>query len=153
MTDQEAPVRPDRIVVGVDGSPPSELALRWAVDQARLTGQIVHAVIAWEFPLNYGASVIDADIDWAEQSRTVLKTAVDDVLGGAGTPHVEQEVHRGNPAGVLLDAAAGAGLLVVGSRGRGGFTGMLLGSVSQHLVTHAPCPVLVVPSSGHHRRW
>jgi nucleotide-binding universal stress UspA family protein len=136
-----------RIVVGVDGSPSSEEALRWALAQSALSGQPVHAVISWEFPLGYGAAPL-GDFDWAANSAAVLAEAVQHVLGEvrADGPagQVAQHVGRGHPARVLLEEAAGAVLLVVGSRGHGGFTGMLLGSVSQHVVAHAPCPVVVV---------
>jgi nucleotide-binding universal stress UspA family protein len=141
----DAEISPGGIVVGVDGSPTSELALRWAVEQARRTGQTVAAVVAWDFPTNYGVDYLDDRVDWAEDARTALKAAVEHVVAGAGSPRVEQHVRQGHAARVLLDAADGADLLVVGSRGHGGFTGLLLGSVSQHLAAHAPCPVLVVP--------
>lgn len=78
----------------------------------------------------------------------MLRTAVERVLAGADTPQVQPHVVHGHPARALLDAASDAELLVVGSRGHGGFTGMLLGSVSHHLIAHAPCPVLAVHSTG-----
>ena len=133
------------IVTGVDGSTGSQQALRWAVEQARRTGQTVHAVISWEIPVDYGDAYLIDRVDFAAESGSMLKQTVDTVLGGTDTPGVEQHVRRGHPVRVLLDAAAGADLLVVGSRGHGGFVGMLLGSVSQHLAAHAPCPVVVVP--------
>lgn len=136
--------QPGRIVVGVDGSPASAQALRWAVSIARLSGQEVHAVSAWMAPTAYGWGPIIDDIDWEENGRTVLAQAVDGALDGADPAPVRQEVVRGHPAQVLMDAAHDAALLVVGNRGRGGFTGMLLGSVSQHVIAHSPCAVLVV---------
>ena len=66
------------------------------------------------------------------------------VLGTEPSVRIEQEVLEGHPAQLLVTAAEGADLVVVGSRGHGGFVGMLLGSVSQHVAAHAPCPVLVV---------
>jgi nucleotide-binding universal stress UspA family protein len=132
-----------RIVVGVDGSPSSERALRWAAEQARSTGQEVHAVIAWSVPAIYD-DIVTRDIDWAENSRTALRKTVENALEEADARRVVQDVVQAHPARALLDAAAGADLLVVGCRGHGGFVGMLLGSVSQHVVAHAPCPVLVV---------
>jgi nucleotide-binding universal stress UspA family protein len=104
-----------RIVVGVDGSPSSIGALRWAIRQAELTGADVEAVIAWHYPIATGG------YGWAP---TGMATSFDF-----------------NPAQVLLGASDGADLLVVGSRGHGGFTEALLGSVSQHCVHHARCPV------------
>jgi len=141
-----------RVVVGVDGSPASERALRWAVDRARSTGQPVEAVIAWDSPLssgipvNYGAAQISA-VDWEANARLVLRESLGHVLDDEEAAQVRTHVVQGHPARVLLDAAAGADQLVVGSRGHGGFAGMLLGSVSQHLIAHAPCPVTVIRDS------
>ena len=133
-----------RIVVGVDGSPPSTQALRWAVGLAKLTGQEVQAVSAWTQPTAYGWGPILDDTDWEDNARVVLAEAVKEALDGADAELVHQAVVNGHAAQVLVDAAGDAVLLVVGNRGRGGFTGLLLGSVSQHVSAHAPCPVLVV---------
>lgn len=141
------------IVVGVDGSPSSERALRWAVDRARRAGQAVRAVTAWDYPVsagipvNYGIAQIDAS-DWEGNSRTILDQAVHQALTDDEAALVQQQVVHGHPARVLLEAAADADQLVVGSRGHGGFAGMLLGSVSQHLIAHAPCPVTVIRDTG-----
>lgn len=133
-----------RIVVGVDGSAPSAQAVRWAVALAKLTGQQVHAVSAWTPPTAYGWGPIIDDTDWEDNARNVLAEAVKEALDDADAALVSQDVVHGHPAQVLLDAAAGADLLVVGNRGRGGFAGLLLGSVSRHVSANAPCPVLVV---------
>jgi nucleotide-binding universal stress UspA family protein len=137
-----------QIVVGVDGSPSSAEALRWAVNQARLTGQMVQAVIAWEFPPFSGLPPLGEEVDWADVGRAILGKAVHSALAERDARGVNQHVARGGPAQVLLDAARGADLLVVGCRGYGGFSGLLLGSVSQHVVTHAACPVVVVRAHG-----
>lgn len=138
-------VRNTDIVVGVDGSPSSTAALRWAVGQAKLTGARVQAVAAWEYPTYYAMAGAFPYEDLAVSAGKVLDEAVHGVLGAA-RPDVEvlQSVVPGNPAQVLIDASAHAGLLVVGSRGHGAFAGTLLGSVSQHCVHHAHCPVVVV---------
>ena len=136
-----------RIVVGVDGSPASLDALRWAVRQADLTSAAVEVVITWHWPAAYGSYPLMAEIDWEGNARDTLATSVKDCLGDR-VGDVAQRVVEGHPAKVLLDASAGADLLVVGSRGHGGFSGMLLGSVSEHVVSHAPCPVLVVRAHG-----
>ena len=132
-----------RIVVGVDGSSAATAALRWAARQARLTGAELHAVSAWDWAATNGY-VPFGDFNWELNTKSVL----DEVLESAVDPDQRGQVHRhiveGHPAQVLLDAAEGADLMVVGSRGRGGFAGMLLGSVSQHLVIHAQIPVVVV---------
>jgi nucleotide-binding universal stress UspA family protein len=134
------------IVVGVDGSPSSQDAVRWAARQARLVDVELHAVISWALPIadSWGAVVVD--YDWAGNARSVLARALDEALGAAEAGRVHQHVVEGHPAHALLHAAAAAAaeLLVVGSRGHGGFSGMLLGSVSQHVIAHAPCPVVVV---------
>ncbi|HEV2375316.1 MAG TPA: universal stress protein [Streptosporangiaceae bacterium] len=137
-----------RIVAGVDGSPSSMSGLQWAVEQARLTASKVDAVIAWHYPAVTGGFgmapiVMFDDFDFAEAAEKVLAAAVAEAVPDAADA-VRQLVVEGNPAQVLLDAAEGADLLVVGSRGHGGFGGTMLGSVGQHCVYHAHCPVLVM---------
>jgi len=138
-----------RIVVGVDGSPSSIRALRWAADQARLTGARLQVLTAWEFPTSYGwVPPYPPDFDPSGDARRSLEEAVAEALGDHLGLEVELVVGEGHPAPLLLEAARGASLLVVGSRGHGGFAGMLLGSVSEHCVRHAPCPVMVVHDTG-----
>jgi nucleotide-binding universal stress UspA family protein len=139
-----------RIVVGVDGSPGSRAALRWAVTQAELTDARVEAVSAWQDPAVYGfaygwSPAVFEDVSVAAVTEKILAESVADEAGDAAPVPVLTRVLHGHPAQVLLDAAGGAQLLVVGSRGHGAFAGMLLGSVSQHRVQHASCPVVVVP--------
>jgi nucleotide-binding universal stress UspA family protein len=143
MTGTKAAVDQRRIVVGVDGSPASLGALTWAVRQAALTGAVVEAVTAWQFPATYGGYPVDAGTDWRANAQAIQETAVKEALGDDATALVRR-VAEGHSVRVLLDAAADAELLVVGSRGHGGFAGMLLGSVSEHVVAHAPCAVVVV---------
>ena len=131
---------PTVIVAGVDGSPCGAEALRWAARQAKLTGSELHAVAVWRLPEIYGYTPRDFEDD----ARNALESAIQEALGEAAPVQVVAEVVEGHPAGVLIEASRGAQLLVVGSHGRGAFTGMLLGSVSQHCVTHAHCPVVVV---------
>lgn len=136
-----------RIVVGVDGSESSAQALRWAVRQARLTGSALEAVSSWEYPAYYGwgGTVLDdTAADLEGNARQMLAEAVREAAGAHPGVDIRTRVECGVPARVLLDAAEGAALLVVGSRGRGGFVGALLGSVGQHCVQHAPCPVVIV---------
>ncbi|MEU6173741.1 universal stress protein [Streptantibioticus parmotrematis] len=145
---------PERIVVGVDGSATSKDALRWAVRQARLTGSVVEAVTAWDYPQFYGSMgwmPAATDLGLEEAAGKALGTAVEEV--GAGYPdgpgvEIRTTVGYGVPATVLLEAAKGAALLVVGNRGHGGFTEALLGSVGQHCVQHAECPVVVIRERG-----
>lgn len=133
----------ERIVVGVDGSPASIDALRWASRQASLTGADVKAVFAWEYPYAAGGYPIAAQVDWPANAQTVLDIAVAEAFDSK-PESVARQIVEGHPAKVLIDASAGAELLVVGSRGHGGFAGMLLGSVSEQVAAHALCPVLVI---------
>ena len=147
MSNQQAPL----IVVGVDGSDCSKAALTWAITQARLTGANVEAVSAWRDPAMYGygmgfAPVPDIGESMAALAQKTLDRAVDEVSAALQQPvQVTTRVEEGHPAQILPRAAAGAQMLVVGSRGHGAFAGMLLGSVSQHCVQHPPCPVVVIP--------
>jgi nucleotide-binding universal stress UspA family protein len=124
------------IVVGVDGSEPSKAALRWAVEEARLRHARVRVVHAWwVYPmLQPGADPTEA-----------VRTFVTETLGGQIDAEVTPVAVQGEQASAaLVDAAEDADLLVVGSRGAGGFSGLLLGSVSQQCTHHAPCPVVIV---------
>ncbi|MEU3530849.1 universal stress protein [Streptomyces murinus] len=139
----------ERIVVGVDGSEGSKQALNWAVRQAELTGGWVEAVIAWDVPQFHGAlgwmppsSSDEAALEGRAQSE--VTSAVEEAVAAHPTVQVSTVARYGTPASVLLQASRDAALLVVGSRGLGGFKGLLLGSVAQHCVQHAHCPVLVL---------
>ena len=154
MTEQQMPAAGPgdgpAIVAGVDGSPSSISALRWAIAQAGLTGASVDAVIAWHYPAaaaggGYGMAAGGAEPgDFREIAEKVIADAVSTAADPASGVRVRPRVAEGNSARVLLDASAGADLLVVGSRGHGGFAEALLGSVSQHCVQHASCPVVVI---------
>jgi nucleotide-binding universal stress UspA family protein len=135
------------IVAGVDGSASSAEALRWAVNQAGLTGATVDAVIAWLYPAavaGFGWGAISDNIDYAELAAKTVAAAIGEAVGPGCNVRVRPVVIHGHPAQVLTDHAVGADLLVVGSRGHGGLAGALLGSVSQHCTHHAPCPVIVI---------
>jgi len=132
-----------RIVVGVDGSPASVDALRWAARQADLTGAAVEAVISWDYPSTSGMEFGSLDIDWAGNARAALVDTLHVALGDNATM-ITGTVTRGHPAEVLVAAAQGADLLVVGSRGHAALPGRLLGSVSEHVAARAACPVVVV---------
>ncbi|MQY36612.1 Universal stress protein [Streptomyces sp. RB17] len=136
-----------RVVAGVDGSPSSYDALRWAVRYAGLVGATVEAIAVWELPGLYGwsAPAVDMDVD-EEETRQRVRKELTEVLGADAAGSVRCHVVHGNAADVLLRAAEGAEVLVVGGRGRGGFAAALLGSVSQHVSQHASCPVVIVPA-------
>lgn len=133
------------IVVGVDGSASAEAALRWALAQARLTGSRVRAVTAWEIPAYAGWMPTAPVEDLGAAAGKMLAATVGEALESQD-PGVEvrESVLPGHPAQVLVDESAHAALLVVGSRGHGAFAGTLLGSVGQHCVQHAHCPVVVI---------
>ena len=139
-----------RIVVGVDGSEASKLALQWAVRIASTTGATIEAVNVWDMAVSYGWAIAAEDWNPEADAAKVLAEAVDEVLDRP--PGLRTVIRRGNAARVLLDESKGAQMLVVGSRGHGGFAGLLLGSTSANCAEHAGCPVLVVhgapPSSG-----
>ncbi|HZZ51351.1 MAG TPA: universal stress protein [Pseudonocardia sp.] len=131
------------IVVGVDSSESSKAALRWAARQARLTGAEVHALRAWAVPNAYGY-VPAVEVDWEREAGRELTRTIASTLPPAEAGRVHAEVVRGHAPEALEQAARDADLLVVGSRGRGELSGMLLGSVSQYLVTHVQTPVVVI---------
>lgn len=131
------------VVVGVDGSPNSAAALRWAARYATLRGAELHAVIAWENVLGFGFAPISAQA-LEQEAQQVLERTVNKVLGKEHPLEVVPMVIRGNPTEVLVEAAHDAELLVVGDRGYGGFAGLLLGSVGENCVRQARCSVVVV---------
>lgn len=145
-----------RIVVGIDGSTGSAAALHWAVEEAQLRGAEVHAVMAWQQPVAIGAaSGLTLGMDPAIGAEFVLAAAADaeadaeaaslvSKAGEASDVLIVCEALEGYPAKTLIRAAEGADLLVVGTRGHGGFVGALVDSVSHYVVAHATCPVVVV---------
>lgn len=140
------------IVVGVDGSPGSRAALRWAVAEAQLRRTTLTAVTVWQYPVvtalpTFGiapGALPPYDELRAEAGRALDAVLDDEGVRDSGEHPVHTVVVEGPAASALIEASRDADLLVVGSRGHGGFKGMLLGSVSQHCVTHAECPVVVV---------
>jgi nucleotide-binding universal stress UspA family protein len=143
MKSEQDDERP-RIVVGVDGFEPSRAALRWAIHQAKLTGGVVEAVTAWQVPVS-ASWVPPADMpDYQDDARIVLTEAITEMCSIDPEVEVRPYVVEGRAGPVLVDAAEGAELLVVGCRGHSGLTEALLGSVGQFCVHHAPCPVLIM---------
>ena len=139
-----------RIVVGVDGSESSLAALRWAVRQAELTGAPLEIVSAWEWPVSYSGweTPPPPDYDPADEARRQLDKAISAVLTPRDAIEVRRSVIEGHAAPVLEALSRTADLVVVGSHGHGELAGMLLGSVSQHCVTHCRCPVAVIRGPG-----
>jgi nucleotide-binding universal stress UspA family protein len=142
------------IVVGLDGSDTSHLALGWAVEEAKLRGARLIAVHAWSFippapmgdpgllamPAGDLAGQLGAESDVA---NAILESALES-LGDKPSVEVEPRTVEGEAGEVIVEESKGADLVVVGSHGRSGLTAALLGSVSRHVVDHAVCPVVVV---------
>ena len=137
-----------RIIAGVDGSPSSRMALAWAVGQAECTGAQVDAVTAWQYPQFYGSMGWTVPQGGEEAISTATEEVLQEAVAEATRGHPNIVVHTtvtyGGPSEVLLKAAEGADLLVVGSRGHGAVAGALLGSVGHNCAQHAPCPVVIV---------
>jgi nucleotide-binding universal stress UspA family protein len=143
------------IVVGVDGSEAALEALRFAGEEAKLRGARLVAIHAWTYipapavgdpgllamPEGDVPGMIEAQRDAADRE---LARAVEEAFGGGAPVEIEPRLVDGDPAEALVEEAADAEFVVVGSRGRGGFKSAFLGSVSSHVVQHAPCPVVVV---------
>jgi nucleotide-binding universal stress UspA family protein len=133
-----------RIVVGVDGSESSVLALQWAAFYGTLLAARLEVVMAWEYPPTFGWAAIAPDWDPAADVQRVLAETARAAFGEHAPAGMHFVVREGGAAKVLLEECKGATMVVVGSRGHGGFTGLLLGSVSANIAEHAPCPVLIV---------
>jgi nucleotide-binding universal stress UspA family protein len=141
------------IVVGIDGSEGSQHALEFAFREAKLRGADVHAVTTWQVPtMAYPGGYIPpipSRSEWAKGAKEALGKALDSCNGAKAGVDVSCIVREGQAADVLVEESAHADLLVVGSRGLGGFRGLLVGSVSQQCAHHAHCPVAIVPKSVH----
>jgi nucleotide-binding universal stress UspA family protein len=138
------------IVVGVDGSDRSRAVLRWAVDEAKLRRDRVLVVHAWEPPVEPAIDIPPGEPpvylpEWIARVQEGAEALVERIVAEvrSGDVEVEPMAIEGPAATVLVDAAEDADLLVVGSRGKGGLVGLLLGSVSQQVAQHAPCPVVI----------
>jgi nucleotide-binding universal stress UspA family protein len=136
------------IVVGVDGSPGSRKALIWAAAEAADHGADLVVINVWEHTLLPPAGSVSVSEHYVpEPSQTTaedLVQVIKEELGEQPPVLVRPQVRQGRPAKVLIEDSEGADLLVVGKRGHGGFAGLVLGSVSQHVAAYAKCPVAVV---------
>jgi nucleotide-binding universal stress UspA family protein len=135
------------IVVGIDGSEPSQAALRWAAKEAHRRGVGLQVVTCWSYPtLPWGPYQPPlSGQDFEAEARQVAEAEVEKVLGpDRGSLDVQIGVLEGAASLRLLEYDQATDMIVVGSRGRGGFAGLLLGSVSQHLAEHARCPVVII---------
>ncbi|GAB2620896.1 universal stress protein [Kocuria arenosa] len=132
------------VVVGVDGSPQSVQALRWAARMAPSLGAGIRAVGAWDYPPEYAGYVPLGSDNFDEITRKQVDEAVREAFGDDVPAGLSTSVVFGHPSKVLVHESEDATMLVVGRRGHGGFRGLLLGSVSAACVAHAKCPVLVI---------
>lgn len=145
MTTETKENMKSRIVIGLDGSDASKDALRWAVRLAPTLNARIEAIVAWESPAMTGwdgGTLTQLQPD--ESAKEILKESLDSVFGPIHPADVTGSTKQGHPTAVLLEASKGAEMLIVGSRGLGGFAGLLLGSVGSCCAEHATCPVLVV---------
>ena len=137
-----------RVVVGIDGSEHSRLAFQHALDAAALRGRTVTTVTSWNVEVENGVVVTEPGSPEWEAVDARYRAMAERTIAEARAAHpditVEVEVRHGRAADSLVEVAEGADLLLVGSRGRGGFRGMLLGSVSQRVLALATCPVAVL---------
>lgn len=139
---------PGRIVVGFDGSMGARRALCWAAEDARRRDALLEIVVAWHEPniVEFSALLDVADHGpYLAAAKATAAAAVVDARAAGAPEAVGKAVHAA-PADAVLSAAEGADLIVVGSRGRGGFAELVLGSVSHQVVHHATCPVVIVPT-------
>jgi nucleotide-binding universal stress UspA family protein len=147
------------IVVGVDASEGAKAALRFALEEAKLRRATLRVVHTWQFGyigvsgIEGFSPVVGADLgDVRRTAEVALDATLHDVAPDPNGVVIERRVSEGSPATVLVDESRDADLLVVGSRGHGGFAGLLLGSVSQQCAHHAACPVVIVRASSKERR-
>ena len=137
------------ILVGVDGSDGSRRALAWAIGQAAARGAAVQPVIVWQRGFDYGSEQYwPADEKIAEAAGRRLAAVIAQVAGPDPAVAIDPLVLEGDPGQLLCARSAGADLLVIGSRGHGGFAGLALGSVSTKCAHHSRCPVVIVPPAG-----
>ena len=154
MTSQQQEETRRRIVVGVDGSEGSRTALRWAAEEAELHGTELHAVYAYQPPLELpvvstpanpliGSPEVKPEV-YARRAEEALEETIQEVFGDRRPARLAPRVLEGPPAAVLVAESTDADLLAVGPRGHGGFAGLLTGSVTDQVVRHARCSVVVV---------
>ena len=137
-----------RILVGVDGSEGSRRALRWAIEEAAARRETVDAVIVWQSPYDFGGGLYYLRVDEekiVQNARERLAESIAEVAGQNPSVEIHPVVLQGDPAKTLCAWSNDADLLIVGSRGHGGFAPLSLGSVSTKCAHHSRCPVVIVP--------
>lgn len=141
------------IIVGVDGSPSSIDALRKAAELAEALGAPIEAVTAWdwEVPFTYSGPYVTEITTPADEAKETLSRAIDTAFPAGAPEGLTRSIIAGPAASALITTSSRGAMLVLGSRGRGGFAGMLLGSVSTACAQRAQCPVLIMHTPKHHR--
>jgi nucleotide-binding universal stress UspA family protein len=132
-----------RIVVGVDGSPNSKLALSWAARMARTEHAGVDVLIAWEYPVSLGWSTFPVSYSPRREAQEAALAAIKDVFGDDPPADLRVITHEGNAAAALIEKSSTARMIIIGSRGRPGMRARLFGSLSARVAELAQCPVLV----------
>jgi nucleotide-binding universal stress UspA family protein len=135
---------PGRVVVGVDGSPASIQALRWALNYARVTRSATEVIVAWDGRPNLSWTFLaPSDCGPEMSAEQALDRLIEQLRAECPNQLIEGRVVQGHAEPLLVEASEGADLLVVGSRGHGELVGFVIGSVSEYCATNAHCPVLV----------
>ena len=135
---------PQPIIVGVDGSQSSIDALKMAAELARLLGAPIHAVTVWQVPIGFEGTSSAGMWSPAGEAGRILSEAIQTAFPAGQPENLSRMIVAGHAASVLIKRSEDASMLVVGSRGRGGFIGLLLGSVSTECAQYARCPVLIM---------
>ena len=144
MSSGSGPAQGGKVVVGIDGSPESINALRWAGEYAFVANKEVEVVVAWDWYRGPGVyTPIFDGFDPQAEAETVVEKALIQLRSEWPYLTATGRAAEGHPSPILVEASKNASMVVLGSRGHGEFTGMLLGSVSEYCATHAHCPVLV----------
>lgn len=135
---------PQTVVAGVDGSDESQRALRWAAEYVQKVGGLVHAVSVWHQPVQFGYRLPTSDSELEQRARQQLDKVTEAVRGEFPSVDIRERLIRGHVVDELVGLSPQADIMVMGNKGHGAFTGMMVGSVALKLVHHARCPVLVV---------
>lgn len=137
---QAAPV----VIVGVDGSAESGRALRWAADYVTQLGGVVHAITVWHQPVQFGYRLATSDAELEQRAKRSLEEIVKPVHEEYPKLDLKSRLLRGHVVDEMVGLSNQADLMVLGNKGHGAFTGMMVGSVALKLVHHSRCPVTVI---------
>ncbi len=132
------------VVAGIDGSDESQRALRWAAEYVQKVGGLVHAVSVWHQPVQFGYRLPTSDSELEQRARQQLDKVTEAVRAEFPSVDIRERLIRGHVVDELVGLSPQADMMVLGNKGHGAFTGMMVGSVALKLVHHARCPVLVV---------